>query len=260
MIYQLNLPPEKLAEYQKFAKEKLGFEFNDPSLIVTALTHRSYVNEHRRGSDHNERLEFLGDAILELVTSDFLFRTYHQPEGIMTAWRSALVNTESIGDAGVKLGYPPLVRLSRGENAGSERAHAVIYADCFEAVIGAIYLDQGYDEASKFIHKHIISKLPAILEEGTWRDPKSLLQELSQHHNACIPEYRLVSATGPDHDRTFKMNVVIDHQVYGAGEGYSKQEAEIQAARQAIRRYRKAGLYTPQIFQPADIKVSPSQK
>ena len=127
--------------YQEFAKSKLGFEFDDIMLLVTALTHRSYVNEHKATThEHNERLEFLGDAILEMVSSDFLYRNYNEPEGIMTSWRAALVRTESIGDAGKELGYEPLVRLSKGEKHGSDRAHDVILADCFEAVIGAIYL------------------------------------------------------------------------------------------------------------------------
>ena len=127
-----------MEEYQKFAEEKLGFRFNDINLLVIALTHRSYVNEHKSAHEHNERLEFLGDAVLELVSSDFLYRNYDYPEGVMTALRAALVRTESIGDAGKELGYEPLVRLSKGEEHGSERAHDVILADCFEAVIGAI--------------------------------------------------------------------------------------------------------------------------
>ena len=160
--------------YEEFAREKLGFDFKDISLLVTALTHRSYVNEHKAlGVEHNERLEYLGDAVLELVSSDFLYRRYNESEGIMTALRSALVRTESIGAAGMELGYGPLVRLSKGEKQGSERAHEVILADCFEAVIGAIYLDQGYDVAKDFITKHILSKIDTIIEEGTWRDPKS---------------------------------------------------------------------------------------
>lgn len=166
--------PQQVSDYQNFAKEKLGFEFNDINLLITALTHRSYVNEHKQSvKDHNERLEFLGDAVLELVTSDFLYRNYNEPEGIMTAWRSALVRTESIGESGEELGYEPLVRLSKGEKHGSSRAHAVILADCFEAVIGAIYLDQGYDAAKDFISKWILVKIDKILEDGSWRDPKS---------------------------------------------------------------------------------------
>lgn len=250
MYYHISMPFDKQAEYQVFAKEKLGFEFNDISLFITALTHRSYVNEHRSNAAHNERLEFLGDAILELVTSDYLFRTYHQPEGVMTAWRAALVNTDSISAAGVALGYPPLVRLSRGESAGSDRAHAVIYADCFEAIIGAIYLDQGYQTASDFIHKHIIVKLPEILENDTWRDPKSLLQEIVQSKLSAVPDYQLITASGPDHDRVFTVRVVIGEEEFGIGTGHSKQEAQVAAAREAIQVLRKRGVYEPKKFEP----------
>ena len=176
--------------YEEFAKEKLGFKFNDINLLVTALTHRSYVNEHKKVSEHNERLEFLGDAVLEIVTSDYLFRNYDYPEGIMTAIRAALVRTESICEAGKELGYEPLVRLSRGEQNGTERAHDVIYADCFEAVIGAIYLDQGYEVVRDFIDKHILVKTEAVIEEGSWRDPKSYVQELAQKEDGLTPVYR----------------------------------------------------------------------
>ena len=248
MQYNIDMPREQQEEYQKFAREKLGFEFDDISLLITALTHRSYVNEHPTSHDHNERLEFLGDAVLELVTSEYLFRTYHQSEGIMTAWRSALVNTESIGESGIKLGYPPLVRLSRGEGAGSDRAHYVIYADCFEAVIGAIYIDKGYDAAADFINKHIISKLPEILETDSWRDPKSLFQEISQRQLGEIPTYQLVSMTGPDHNREFTINATIGGKVYGTGIGHSKQEAQVAAARQGVQKMKDLGLYRPRKF------------
>ena len=138
------------APYQAWAQAKLGFVFSNPSLLVTALTHRSYVNEHRRvAKAHNERLEFLGDAVLELATTDYLFRSFDMPEGVLTSWRSALVRTESIRDAGDELGYEPLVRMSKGERDGSEQAKLHIVANCFEALIGAIYLDQGYRVASQ---------------------------------------------------------------------------------------------------------------
>lgn len=226
--------------YQAFAREKLGFEFNDINLLITALTHRSYVNEHRQSThEHNERLEFLGDAVLELVTSDFLYRTYSEPEGTMTAWRSALVRTESIGASGEELGYGPLVRLSKGEKHGSERAHAVILADCFEAVIGAIYLDQGYEAAKDFIAKHILVKIDKILEEGTWRDPKSYLQELSQHYDGATPVYRVIDEDGPDHDKIFKVATYVSKQLKGVGTGHSKQEAEGNAAAEAVKLYLK---------------------
>ena len=223
--------------YIKFAKEKLGFEFNDISLLVTALTHRSYVNEHKTTHEHNERLEFLGDAVLELVTSDFLFRKYDEPEGVMTALRAALVRTESIGDAGKELGYEPLVRLSKGEKQGSERAHDVILADCFEAVIGAIYLDQGYEAAKAFIYKHIIVKIDTILEEGLWRDPKSYVQELAQKNDGITPTYRTLKEEGPDHDKVFTVGIYIGDKSLGVGTGHSKQEAQTAAAREGVKRY-----------------------
>jgi len=225
--------------YQEFAKAKLGFEFNDISLLVTALTHRSYVNEHKASVHaHNERLEFLGDAILEMVSSDFLYRNYNEPEGIMTAWRSALVRTESIGAAGKELGYEPLVRLSKGEKHGSDRAHDVILADCFEAVIGAIYLDQGYETAKAFIYKHILNKIDEILEEGTWRDPKSWFQELAQKNDGETPVYRTLKEEGPDHDKNFTVGVYVGNELKGTGIGHSKQEAQTAAAREGVKRYR----------------------
>lgn len=226
------------APYQEFAKEKLGFEFNDINLLVTALTHRSYVNEHKSAHEHNERLEFLGDAVLELVSSDFLYRNYDEPEGIMTALRAALVRTESIGDAGKELGYEPLVRLSRGEKHGSDRAHDVILADCFEAVIGAIYLDQGYDTAKDFISKHILVKINTILEEGTWRDAKSYVQELAQKEDGVTPVYRTLREEGPDHDKTFTVGIYVNDKLIGTGTGHSKQEAQTAAAREGVKSYK----------------------
>ena len=226
--------------YQEFAKEKLGFAFNDINLLVTALTHRSYVNEHKNTvHEHNERLEFLGDAILELVSSDFLYRNYNEPEGIMTALRSAMVRTESIGDAGKKLGYEPLVRLSHGEKNGSDRAHDVILADCFEAVIGAIYLDQGYETAKDFIYKHIIVKIDEIIEEGTWRDPKSYVQELAQRYDGVTPVYKTLREEGPDHDKLFTVGIYVKDHLIGTGTGHSKQEAQTMAAREGVKLYLK---------------------
>ena len=225
--------------YKEFAKEKLGFEFNNIELLVTALTHRSYVNEHKKTREHNERLEFLGDAVLELVSSDFLFREYNYPEGVMTALRAALVRTESIGDAGKELGYEPLVRLSKGEKNGSERAHDVILADCFEAVIGAIYLDQGYEAAREFIAKHILVKIDTILEEGSWRDPKSYVQELAQKYDGVTPVYKTLREDGPDHDKTFTVGMYVGEAIKGLGKGHSKQEAQTMAAREGVKLYQK---------------------
>ena len=225
--------------YIEFAKDKLGFEFNDIDLLITALTHRSYVNEHKNAHEHNERLEFLGDAVLELVSSDFLYRNYNEPEGIMTAVRAALVRTESIGAAGKELGYAPLVRMSKGEQQGLERAHDVILADCFEAVIGAIYLDQGYEVARDFIDKHILVKIDTVLEEGLWRDPKSYVQELAQKIDGETPVYKTLKEEGPDHDKKFTVGLYVGNSLKGTGVGHSKQEAQTEAAREGVKQYKK---------------------
>lgn len=233
------LTRDMIDEYQDFAKERLGFEFNDIDLLVTALTHRSYVNEHKKsGTDHNERLEFLGDAILELVVSDFLYHNYEKPEGIMTIWRSALVRTESIGAAGEELGYLPLIRLSKGEKANTERAHAIIVADCFEAIIGATYLDQGFETARGLIYKHIISKADEIIQGDDWRDPKTYLQEFTQKYDGVTPQYQLVKEEGPDHDKTFTIALRVGKYTRGRGTGKSKQDAQEIAAREGIRYYK----------------------
>ncbi len=227
------------APYQQFAREKLGFEFENIDLLVTALTHRSYVNEHRKSvSEHNERLEFLGDAVLELVVTDFLFRNYDEAEGILTSWRAALVRTESIGEAGQKLGYEPLVRMSRGEKQGSERARLQILANAFEALIGAIYLERGYDDAATFITKHISSKLDNILKEGSWRDPKSHLQEVMQKVDGVTPRYVVLDEVGPDHDKVFTLGVYAADRLVSKGSGPSKQAAQQEAAKAALHIYK----------------------
>lgn len=226
------------APYQEFAKTVLGFEFKNIDLLVTALTHRSYVNEHKKSvSEHNERLEFLGDAVLELAVTDFLFNNYSEPEGTLTSWRAALVRTESIGEAGDKLGYEPLLRMSRGERQGSDRARQQILANAFEAVIGAIYLERGYADAEAFINKHITSKLETILKEGTWRDPKSHLQEVSQRIDGATPQYKVLEEVGPDHDKIFTLGVYVAGKQMGKGSGHSKQIAQQKAAQAALLKY-----------------------
>jgi len=224
--------------YQEFAREKLGFEFKNIGFLVTAFTHRSYINEHKKStSEHNERLEFLGDAVLELAVTDFLYNTYTEPEGILTSWRSALVRTESIGAAGELLEYDNLLRLSRGEKHGSDRAKQQIMANAFEALIGAIYLERGYKDAEIFINKHIVSKLDNILSEGSWRDPKSHLQEVSQRIDNQTPQYRVLEEVGPDHEKEFTLGVFVADKLMGQGSGPSKQIAQQTAAKAALDAY-----------------------
>ncbi len=231
---------EIIEKYQDFARERLGYEFDNIGLFITALTHRSYVNEHRSiYIEHNERLEFLGDAILELVTSDFLYRNFDEPEGIMTAWRSALVRTESIAAASEEIGYVDLIRLSKGERKSDGRSHLSIVADCFEAVTGAIYMDKGYEAAKKHIYKYILSKMEKMIDEEAWRDPKSYLQELTQKFEGVIPNYQIINEDGPDHNRTFDIAVKVGNIIRGHGVGHSKQEAQSKAATEAIRFYRE---------------------
>ena len=228
------------APYQDFARTKLGFEFKNLAILVTALTHRSYVNEHKKSvSEHNERLEFLGDAVLELAVTDYLYNHFDEPEGILTSWRSSLVRTESIGAAGDALGYESLLRMSRGEKNGSPRARQQILANAFEAVIGAIYLERGYDDAEAFIAKHILSKLDDILATGSWRDPKSHLQEVSQRIDSLTPVYRVLSEEGPDHDKVFTLGVYVGENLMGKGTGSSKQNAQQEAAKAALIAYEK---------------------
>ena len=232
--------PDVIDIYSQFAEKRMGIKFNDISLFITALTHRSFVNEHKKSIvEHNERLEFLGDAILELVVSDFLYQNFHEPEGIMTAWRSALVRTESIGAASEEIGYVSLIRLSKGEKLGSSRTHASIIADCFEAVTGAIYLDQGFDAAKDFIYQHIICKMDEVILSESWRGAKSYLQELAQKFEGSTPQYHVIKEEGPDHDRLFTINVVVAGHNRGTGIGHSKQEAQSAAAAEGIKYYKK---------------------
>ena len=223
------------AAYKKLASD-IGIEFNDLELFITALTHRSYLNEHRKTvSAHNERLEFLGDAVLELVVTQYLYMHYSEPEGILTNWRSALVRTESISAAATSLGFEPFLRLSRGEKRGTERARAQILANSFEAVVGAIYIDQGYDAAKGIIERAILSTFSRILETGSWLDPKSRLQEVAQSSLGFTPNYKVLAETGPDHDKVFTVGVYVESKLYGQGSGPSKQAAQQAAAEEALR-------------------------
>jgi ribonuclease III len=226
-----------ITKYQDFANTHFD-DFGDINLLVTAFTHRSYLNEHKKtAQEHNERLEFLGDAVLELVVTEYLYNNYSEPEGILTNWRSALVRTESISAAAAREGFEPLLRLSRGEKRGSERARQQILANCYESVIGALYLQKGYDAAKDYIAKTLLPSFKQILDTGTWLDPKSRLQELVQNKESFTPAYKVISEEGPDHDKMFVIGVYVNGKLMGQGSGPSKQAAQVAAAADAIKLY-----------------------
>jgi ribonuclease-3 len=225
------------AKYQAFADDKFG-GFENIKLLITAFTHRSYINEHKKtAQEHNERLEFLGDAVLELVVTENLYGNYSEPEGILTNWRSALVRTESISAAASREEFEPLLRLSRGEKRGSERARQQILANCYEAVVGALYLEKGFDAAKAFIEKTLLSTFEDILSSGSWLDPKSRLQEVAQNKEGFTPVYKVLREEGPDHDKTFAVGVFVDNHLRGEGAGPSKQAAQVAAAAEALKHY-----------------------
>lgn len=220
----------------KTFEAKIGYAFRERKLLEQAFTHRSYLNENRGvRSQHNERLEFLGDAVLELVVTEFLFAKYPEtPEGELTAYRAALVNTVSISDAATKLGMNEYLLLSRGEARDTGRARSIILANAFEALIGAIYLDAGYVTARDFIAKQLFYKTDEVVEKKLWQDAKSRLQEIAQEKLRVTPRYELLSQTGPDHDRVFVTGVYLGEEKAAQGEGRSKQEAEQDAAQKAL--------------------------
>lgn len=223
--------------YQVFADEHLG-GFENIQLLINAFTHRSYLNEHKKSTqEHNERLEFLGDAVLELVVTEYLHNNYPEPEGILTNWRSALVRTESISAAAERNNFEPLLRLSRGEKRGSQRAREQILANCYEAVIGALYLEKGYGATKKFITKTLLPTFENILKSGSWMDPKSKLQEVVQSQDGFTPVYKVLSEEGPDHDKVFVVGVFVNNQLKGEGSGPSKQAAQVAAAAEALTKY-----------------------
>lgn len=223
-----------ISEFQ----DKIAVKFNDLQLLERAFIHRSYLNEHPRlGLEHNERLEFLGDAVLELVVTDYLYRNYENPEGELTNFRSALVKTESLSTVAESLGVADYLKLSRGEAKGNDRSRALISANCVEAIIGAIYMDQGYDPARKFISENIIVHLPVILKEGSWIDPKSKFQELAQEREGVTPNYKVLEESGPDHDKVFVVGAFIGDKLCGKGSGSSKQAAQQVAAADALKTY-----------------------
>lgn len=216
-------------------ENKINVTFKDKDLIKTALVHRSYLNEHPKFElDHNERLEFLGDAVLELVVTEYLFLNYPNPEGELTNWRASLVNSKMLAQVAQELEIEDLMYLSRGEQKDKGKARQYITANAIEAIIGAIYLDQGWDASKVFITNHMLSKLPDILENKLYLDPKSNFQEIAQEKTGITPSYKVLDESGPDHNKTFEVGVYLKTEQIATGSGSSKQEAQEEAARTAL--------------------------
>ncbi len=215
---------------------KAGTKFKVKNLLKQAFTHRSYINENKNTKmEHNERLEFLGDAVLELIVTDFLYKTYPtKPEGELTTYRSALVNSITLAEVASSLTMNDYLLLSKGESKDIGRARQYILANTFEAVTGAIYLDQGYDAAKSFIEKNIFIFADKMIARGNLVDAKSMFQEKAQEKTGTTPSYKLVRDSGPDHDKSFTVGVLIGKEQIAVGEGKSKQEAEQNAALRAL--------------------------
>jgi ribonuclease III len=218
--------------------ERIGVQFNDTALLRTACTHRSFLNENRgSGLEHNERLEFLGDAVLELVITSFLFRKYpKKAEGDLTAYRSALVNANSLMKVADHIRLDEFILLSKGETKDKGRARSIILANAVEAVIGAIYMDQGYNPAANFISEHLLNviDIEEIVAKKLWLDSKSRFQEKSQEKMGLTPVYKTMKETGPDHEKQFTLGVFLGDVQIATGSGPSKQEAEQRAAEKAL--------------------------
>ena len=215
----------------------LGMPFKNLDLLEEALTHRSYLNAHKSAKSHNERLEFLGDAVVELAVTRFLFDTYPtKPEGDLTSYRAALVNTYSLAEVADRLGVNDMLLLSKGEKRDTGRARQIILANAFEALTGAIYLDQGYDVAEAFLAKNLYTKLETVLADQSYRDAKSRFQEAAQDKKGSTPHYRTLDETGPDHDKQFIVGAIVGEDVIAKGKGKSKQEAEQDAAKKALEK------------------------
>lgn len=223
--------PPQLTAYLK----SIGIKPTNLDLFQQVFVHRSYLNEHRSFPlGHNERLEFLGDAVLELVTTEFLYRTYDNPEGELTNWRSALVKGEMLAEVAAELGLEPYLLMSRGERASIGKARQLILANAFEALIGALYLDRGYKVAQTFLAKQLLVRLDKVLADRLYIDAKSDLQERTQDKLGVTPTYVLISTNGPDHDKEFVIGVYIGDQLVAQGSGRSKQKAEQAAAAEAL--------------------------
>lgn len=219
-------------------EKNLGVTFVDKNLLLQAVVHRSYLNEHPTFAvGHNERLEFLGDAVIELVVTEYLYEHYPNPEGELTTWRSALVNAITLSDICKQLGVEDYMHLSRGESKDiASKARMYILANAFEAVVGSMYLDRGYDVCKTFIGEKVISRLPYILEHHLYLDPKSRFQEAAQERQGMTPQYKVLDEVGPDHAKIFTVGVCIGSEQIAVGQGTSKQEAQVAAAEKAIEK------------------------
>ena len=206
-------------------------------LLTEALTHRSYLNENKTATAHNERLEFLGDAVLELAVSEHLFQAFPlKPEGDLTAYRASLVKTSTLSQVAHSLGLGQILRLSKGEELSGGRTNNSLLANTFEAVIGAIYLDSGYSTVKDFLATHLFPRLEDIIDKGLYKDHKSALQELVQSRGSASPEYQVIKEIGPDHDKEFTITVAVNGQDIATGAGKSKQNAQQAAARKALEK------------------------
>jgi len=218
-------------------EQKLGIKFNNKDLLKQALVHRSYINENPDFYlGNNERLEFLGDAVLELAVTEYLYRNYPNPEGELTSWRAALVNSKMLAKIARRLGINKYLFLSKGEEKDTPRAKECILANAFEAIIGAIYLDKGYEKAKEFVDKNIIKELPEILEKQLYKDPKSRFQEEAQDRVGITPTYEVLEEWGPDHRKHFIVGVFLENDLIAKGEGNSKREAQEDAAKNALEK------------------------
>ncbi len=231
-------PAKKTALEKCFTQfeDRAGVRFSDRALLETAFTHRSYLNESGAGGEHNERLEFLGDAVLELIVTDHLYRRFpNAHEGDLTGYRAALVNATMLGAIAEAVGMNQCLLLSRGEAKDTGRARATILANTFEAVVGALFLDQGYAAAESFVVAQVLPHIDEVVAKGSWRDPKSAFQEYAQAKYGITPKYATVRTEGPDHERTFTVEVSVGDVVVAEGAGKSKQEAEQAAAETALK-------------------------
>jgi len=228
----MNIP-----DFSKFEK-KLAIDFKNKSLLKQAFTHRSYINENKgSGLFHNERLEFLGDAVLELVITEFLFNKFpDKQEGELTSLRAALVNTVTISKVAGDIGMNDFLLLSKGESKDTGRARQVILANTFEAFIGAIYLDQGYELAKKFVSDNLFPELNIIVEKSLWKDSKSAFQEKAQELLSITPVYKTINETGPDHNKIFTVGLFLGEEQLSEGKGHSKQEAQEDAAKIGLKK------------------------